>query len=93
MPHPCAIVLRQATASGRVLVGHGVRTAADRNPTELIDLELFSGRVRMSERAETRVVFLVISSSYRWKAYPCDRQKAEGEHEPMHYSRPALARS
>lgn len=37
--------------------------------------------------------FRVISSSYRWKAYPCDRQKAEGEHEPMHHSRPALARS
>src|ERR1041385_967736 len=50
-------------------------------------------RPDFSARAERTVGFVIISSSCRWKTDPSDREKAEGEHEPMHYSRPAPARS
>src|SRR5690242_15412817 len=49
-------------------------------------------RPDVSRVAPTEYV-LIISSSCRCKTDPCDREKAEGEHEPMHCRRPALARS
>src|SRR5690242_14204387 len=48
---------------------------------------------KVSTKPETGFSLSVISSSCRYKANPSDREQAEGEHEPMHYSRPALAQS